>query len=251
MGKPENLPHEDLLRELLDTVAEAENVKSLGDLNSVFRPVLQRLGFSLFAGLEIANPRAHSVVEVEFGEGFESWWAHYSGMGYAADDPMIKECIRTLDSFFWSDVIARTELSAKERLIMDDAHAHGLHEGFLAPLHKSEGSIFAVLLAGHDCDSRDIYTRATANLFSSYYGMLGRRLYQELRPRVRTTEPLTARQIECLTWARKGKSSKDIGEILGISEDVVDQHISRACKRLGVRTRMQGVIAAMIEGYFN
>ena len=47
------------------------------------------------------------------------------------------------------------------------------------------------------------------------------------------------------------QSSKDIGDIVGISEDVVDQHISRAAKRLGVRTRMQAVIAAMVEGYFN
>ena len=63
-------------------------------------------------------------------------------------------------------------------------------------------------------------------------------------------QALTERQVECLLWARQGKSSRDIGEILGISEDVVDQHISRACKRLCVRTRMQAVIAAMAEGYF-
>jgi hypothetical protein len=210
MGKPENVPHEDLFRQVLDTVTEAEKATSTEDLNSVFRPALHKLGFSLFAGLEIANPRGHSTVEVEFGEGFGSWWAHYKDMGYAADDPMIKECIRTLDSFFWSDVIARRELSAKERVIMDDARSHHLHDGFLAPLHKSDGSIFTVLLAGEHCDSHDIYTRATANLFSSYYGMLGRRLYDASRPHPRTTEPLTARQVECLSWARKGKSSKSL-----------------------------------------
>jgi DNA-binding CsgD family transcriptional regulator len=65
------------------------------------------------------------------------------------------------------------------------------------------------------------------------------------------TTGLTARQKQCLFWARQGKSSKDIGKILGISQDVVDQHIARACERLGVRTRIQAVIAAIREGYFS
>jgi DNA-binding CsgD family transcriptional regulator len=60
--------------------------------------------------------------------------------------------------------------------------------------------------------------------------------------------PLTARQRECLQWVRAGKSSWEIGEILGISERTVNFHIEDACRRLNVHTRQQAVIEAVIRG---
>jgi DNA-binding CsgD family transcriptional regulator len=59
---------------------------------------------------------------------------------------------------------------------------------------------------------------------------------------------LTKRQIECLSWVREGKSSTDIGTILGLSPRTVDAYIADACARLGVRTRMQAVIVATDKG---
>jgi DNA-binding CsgD family transcriptional regulator len=172
-------------------------------------------------------------------------------MGYAKEDPMIKESVRALDPFFWSDVLERTEPSPVALQIMYDARVHGFTEGFVAPLEKSERSIIVVMLAGSECDSRDHYARAAASVVSTYYGMLGRHLLESAATHNPATVVLTPRQLECLKWAREGKSSTDIGAILGISVDVVDEHIARACKRLGVRTRMQAVIAAVIRGYLD
>jgi DNA-binding CsgD family transcriptional regulator len=45
-----------------------------------------------------------------------------------------------------------------------------------------------------------------------------------------------------------GKSSTDIGAILGISKRTVDDHLSAACRRLGVRTRVQAIAAAQALG---
>jgi DNA-binding CsgD family transcriptional regulator len=60
--------------------------------------------------------------------------------------------------------------------------------------------------------------------------------------------PVTPRQLECLRWVQAGKSAYDIGVILGISPRTVDTHILEACARLGVRTRMQAVLAAIEVG---
>lgn len=60
--------------------------------------------------------------------------------------------------------------------------------------------------------------------------------------------PLTRRQVECLYWVRHGKSSASIAAILGISAPTVDEHIAEACRRLGVRTRVQGVMEAYLSG---
>jgi DNA-binding CsgD family transcriptional regulator len=60
--------------------------------------------------------------------------------------------------------------------------------------------------------------------------------------------PLTRRQIECLGWVQKGKSSPIIAEIMGIAPATVDEHVSEACRRLGVRTRVQAVMEAYKRG---
>jgi LuxR family transcriptional regulator, activator of conjugal transfer of Ti plasmids len=55
---------------------------------------------------------------------------------------------------------------------------------------------------------------------------------------------LSRRQFECLTWAEAGKSARDIGQILGISQRTVEKHLEQACGLLGVRTRIQAVVRA-------
>ncbi|MCR5879672.1 response regulator transcription factor [Phenylobacterium sp. J367] len=55
---------------------------------------------------------------------------------------------------------------------------------------------------------------------------------------------LSPRQTQCLFWVQQGKSSRDIGTILGISHRIVERHVFRACHKLGVRTRIQAVIRA-------
>jgi len=59
---------------------------------------------------------------------------------------------------------------------------------------------------------------------------------------------LSPRQAECLFWVQQGKSSRDIGTILGVSHRMVERHVFRACQKLGVRTRLQAVIRARSLG---
>lgn len=55
---------------------------------------------------------------------------------------------------------------------------------------------------------------------------------------------LVQRELETLTWAARGKTSAEIGEILGVSKRTVDFHIERARGKLGVATRVQAVMKA-------
>ena len=59
---------------------------------------------------------------------------------------------------------------------------------------------------------------------------------------------ISDRQLECLAWAREGKSAGDIAVILGISHRTVEGHFLKACGHLGVKTRVQAVIRAMELG---
>jgi len=72
------------------------------------------------------------------------------------------------------------------------------------------------------------------------------------RPQYRSADgsaALTERQLECLGWISRGKSSTDVGAILGISGRTVDYHVAIICNRLAVRTRMQAVARAIQLGW--
>jgi DNA-binding response OmpR family regulator len=79
------------------------------------------------------------------------------------------------------------------------------------------------------------------------FDVLGALIAARLRrvPRVeRQGTELAQREVETLTWAARGKTSAEIGEILGLSKRTVDFHIERARGKLGVATRVQAVMKA-------
>lgn len=55
---------------------------------------------------------------------------------------------------------------------------------------------------------------------------------------------LREREVETLTWAARGKTFAEIGEILGLSKRTVEFHLDNARRKLGVSTRTQALIKA-------
>lgn len=59
---------------------------------------------------------------------------------------------------------------------------------------------------------------------------------------------LSPRESECLTWVSRGKSSSDIGAIVGLSPRTVDSYLEKVCAKLRVRTRIEAVVIAVRVG---
>jgi DNA-binding NarL/FixJ family response regulator len=55
---------------------------------------------------------------------------------------------------------------------------------------------------------------------------------------------LTQREAEVLIWIAKGKSNKDIGEILGLSPRTVNKHLEQIFTKLGVENRASAAVRA-------
>ena len=55
---------------------------------------------------------------------------------------------------------------------------------------------------------------------------------------------LNEREIECLTWSARGKTSPEIAQIVNISKRTVNFHIEKACRKLNVATRTEAVVKA-------
>jgi DNA-binding NarL/FixJ family response regulator len=56
--------------------------------------------------------------------------------------------------------------------------------------------------------------------------------------------PLTARESEVLSWVARGKTNRDIADILGMSPRTVNKHLEHVFEKLGVETRTAAVAAA-------
>lgn len=58
---------------------------------------------------------------------------------------------------------------------------------------------------------------------------------------------LTPRETEVLSWIAKGKTNRDIGDILGMSPRTVNKHLERVYCKLGVETRAAAAALASRE----
>jgi len=60
----------------------------------------------------------------------------------------------------------------------------------------------------------------------------------------RASAPLTGREAEVLSWLAKGKTNRDIADILGMSPRTVNKHLEHIFEKLGVETRTAAAAVA-------
>ena len=56
---------------------------------------------------------------------------------------------------------------------------------------------------------------------------------------------LTSREAEVLSWLSKGKTNRDIAQILGLSPRTVDKHLEQIYSKLGVENRTAAAAIAV------
>jgi LuxR family quorum sensing-dependent transcriptional regulator len=238
---------QDVARRAFDTVAAMNEVADLEALDAVFERFVRSLGFEQYATLDVHDPRRSPRIEVLRARSLEAWEVHYMASGHAGHDAVIQRALGTSDPIFWRDVRVSEPLAPEAVRIFNEAADFGLREGFVTPIHNLDGSISTVMLSGGDADPLCPDTRTAAHLACLYYAARIR------RDRRVPAAPacLSPRQLECLKWTRQGKSAADIAQILGISRFTVQEHLTQACARLGVRTKVQALAQAYLLGLLN
>jgi DNA-binding CsgD family transcriptional regulator len=59
---------------------------------------------------------------------------------------------------------------------------------------------------------------------------------------------LTDRELTCLRWAAVGKTSWEMGVILGLTERTINFHIHNACRKLNVHGRQAAITSVFRMG---
>jgi DNA-binding NarL/FixJ family response regulator len=120
----------------------------------------------------------------------------------------------------------------------------------LAPRFEAVPFIFLTASADRDSELRgrrlgaDDYVTKPID-FDLLATIIEARLGRGARREVRSRQvALNEREVECLTWSARGKTSPEIAAILGLSKRTVNFHIENACRKLNVATRTEAVAKA-------
>jgi two-component system, NarL family, response regulator LiaR len=74
------------------------------------------------------------------------------------------------------------------------------------------------------------------------------RLLREVRAPEPSADPLTERETDVLRLLARGKSNKELSQVLNISEQTVKTHVSHILAKLGVPSRTQAALYAIRMG---
>ena len=242
------LASEAKLRGAFDAIDRAFQARSPCELDAVMNEAFAEFGVAHVSVDQMRDASGAMVGIHHFGNWPEEWGAHYVQQQHYLHDRVVRHAVMSPSPMHWLEAQRAFPLEADERRLFAEAREFGLRDGFVTPLHQVDGAIASVSVTAHEKLELSPADHAALRLLSIYYCSFGIMLKHGRDLEGRTRVCLTARQRECLQWVRAGKSSWEIGEIVGISERTVNFHVEEACRRLNVQTRQQAVIEAVIQG---
>ncbi len=233
---------ESFLEAVLETNDTAAHERLLCDLG-------ENLGFPMIL-YAVSDTRIseHFPKSIPFIGNFSSeWMERYIEEEYLPNDPVPQHCTHSNRPVIWEPFFKRIPMSRVARKIQSEAHDFGIENGITIPIHTRNG-LAGVLSAVPDgsLDTR----AATINEQFLRLFYLAHRFHAVFASALWNTDPatknlLTKRQQECLRWSARGKTSEDIGDIIGISTPTVEKHIREAIFRLNTTSRIQAVAKAV------
>ncbi len=108
---------------------------------------------------------------------------------------------------------------------------------------KPEEGLCTLTLAGRTLTARRLGSAGLGEVM----WLLGLRAVNAPAASRLATASLTQRETEVLSWIAKGKTNRDVGDILGVSPRTVNKHLEHVFEKLGVETRAAAAALASRE----
>lgn len=179
----------------------------------------------------------------------QDWVRHYFDNGYQQIDPVIAYTPILPGPYRWQSLAQWFDLDERQSRLFDESDAAGISHGISVPLHGPLGSVAVVSFASShgdgDIDIDPNIGRLQALAAQFHVAFTG--VAAGYDPG-RQSSHLTEREQECLCWVARGKSSWDIGRILGISEFTVNYHLKKTLRKLETHNRIVAVVKAIRLG---
>jgi DNA-binding CsgD family transcriptional regulator len=181
----------------------------------------------------------------------EELWQAYVGCNGTMQDPIPSRSRLDMTPRVWV-LDAPTECIGNEQRkthhLYQSAQSRGVVGGLCVPVHDVAGAVGTLTLATCEPVSYDALMTASASavLFSKFLHIAcGRCVIGAQQGKGPSLSP---RELECLGWAAKGKTSWEISRVLTISEHTAIFHLRNAAAKLGTVSRQQAVARSIQLG---
>jgi len=177
--------------------------------------------------------------------------ANYNDNAQYEFDPVVLAYKTKLLPFRIGSSVEIKELRGLDRYIFAEARGYGIGEALCVPLH-GVGSQFAMFaVTGHDDFGMRVDPGTTfynsvvafAPYVQAYWASR-----QEQAIKLPRSAALSEPEKICLAWTQHGKTSWEVGQIIGRSQSTVDHHLTRAMHKLNTVNKAHAVATALRLG---
>lgn len=238
--------------DLIEFIEQTGRAETVAQLFALLENVMKNYGFDrvLFSLMtdhpSIGKSSGHGIMRNYPGE----WMAYYADRQYEDVDPVRQYVVQAPAPFTWSFLEDKLQLMPEQQKVMDEAREAGLHHGIAIPMRGPMGAIAGIGAASSAAGGRDISSDTLALVNAAcqqfYAAFIG--LEQQEAGAVQDVVTLTDREKEVLKWCAQGKTTWEIGVILGLSEAGVLFHLRNVMKKFNTSSRVYAVMQAVRFG---
>ncbi len=201
--------------------------------------------FALTHHVDFSNPMATGLRLHNYPASWQNWFDENQ---LGRSDPIHRASQRSNVGFPWSAVPRLIRMTPADKSVLGQARLVGIGDGFTVPAHvpgEMNGSCSFAVDAG-ETFPLELYN--VAQLVGGFSFDAARRITGTADGWASPNQTLTARQLDCVLWAARGKTDYEISVILNISHETVIQHLKHARERYGVRKRAMLAVRALYDG---
>jgi LuxR family quorum-sensing system transcriptional regulator CciR len=231
-------------------ISSSRAVRSADELRMLMESITRDMGFHSYSLFQhVAHFSWKEKRTLALSNFSRSWLEHFVAQCMHSDDPVFLASHRTALGFRFDEIPNLIRVTRRQREILKLGREAGVADGFCVPVHipgETNGTCtFAVKQGELPSDNLPM-----AQLVGSFAYEAARQLMLRGAGILEREEPkpLTTRQLECVALVGRGKSDWEIGQILGIREDTVTDHLNEARRRVGVSRRAELPIHALFRG---
>jgi DNA-binding CsgD family transcriptional regulator len=227
------------------SILEAKNRE---EFRGVVVRFAQNLGFETVSAMTVVDNLGGKPEFVTVDNTPTGFQEVFTDPSFGRRDPVMQHCKRQTVPIVWSQ---GTYLANEAMDVWETQAQFGYRNGIAMALHMPEGRhfIFGVDRGQALPASGAELTRMVADLqlFAVHAQDTALRVLvsESLRPECPALRP---RELEVLRWTMDGKTAREIGEMLAITERTVVLHLQGGMQKLGCNSKHQAVLKALRLG---
>lgn len=232
-----------MFRVVQDFLDSALDAKDEVVLCNAFSHAIDQVGYNHFAAgsaLGFVEQRPGTVWIQRYPK---NWAEYYLEREFWSVDPTLRLMPEYGDPFLWSDPSLAHRFTPAEEAFMEEAADAGVRGGVTIPIRGAFMFPGQVNIYSSEAEAAPHAIAKLHNL-SVYFYDLARRL--SMSDTAAQRQSLNAAERECLLWASLAKPDWEIAALTGEAEKSVRVCIKNAQRKLGVSTRVQAVVQAVL-----